>query len=275
MKMSLLNKEILSLILLGSLASCQPKNTAQVSSSIAMTASSKAATVASYKNKWSMLFPQANAFISPGIVDSTGSAVNLTNAWVCIKEIEFEAAEVHGASEVDGAEVAFKGPYFVDLLSSSPVTMDSQQISAGSFQRIKMKLHASGGVVPAGAPTQLSSNSIYIQGSVASKNFTFQLDDSTEVNIGGPKPVVPADGGSLLVEINMANVFKQINLTTITNNEVISASNRHAGTNLCASIDPSANDIYTCIRKGLEKHANFGKDNDGNHDLGASEDSVK
>ena len=138
-----------------------------------------------------------------------------------------------------------------------------------------MKLHSSGGVVPSGAPSQLSSNSIYLVGVVGARNFTFQLNDSTEINIGGANPVLPVDGGSLLIEVNLANIFKQINLSTVTNNELISASARHAGTNLCIAIDPSASDIYTCIRKGLEKHANFGKDSDGNGDLGASESKVK
>ena len=277
MKKSILSKETLSILLLGCLASCQPKATtsSQITAGISMTATSKAATVASYKNKWSFLMPQANAFISPGLVDSTGAGVNLTKAWVCIKEIEFEAAEVPGAAETDGTEVSFKGPYYVDLLSSAPTAMDTQQIAASAYQRIKMKLHSVGGVLSAGAPAELANNSIFLQGVVGARNFTFQLDDSTEINIGGPTPVVPADGGSLLIEINLANIFKQINLSTITDNEVISASARHAGTNLCVSIDPSANDIYTCIRKGLEKHADFGKDDDGNHDLGASEDSVK
>lgn len=275
MNQNMLTKVSLSILILGSLASCQPKATSQISSSISMTASSKAATVAINKNKWGFLLPLANAFVSPGIVDSTGAGVNLTNAWVCIKEIEFEAAEVHGVGEVDGSEVTFKGPYFVDLLSSTPVAMDSQQIAAAAYQRIKMKLHASGGTVPAGAPTELSNNSIFLQGVVGARNFTFKLDDSTEINIGGAKPVLPTDGGSLLIEINLANIFKQIDLTSVANNELISASARHAGVNLCNSIDLSAADIYTCIRKGLEKHANFGKDDDGNHDLGASEESVK
>lgn len=276
MKKSILSKASLSLVLLGCLASCQPKvTTSQITAGISMTASSKAATVASNKNIWSILLPQANAFISPSMVDSTGAGVNLTNAWVCIKEIEFEASEVPGAAEVDGDDISFRGPYYVDMLSSTPAALDTQLITAGTYQRIKMKLHSSGGVIPTGVPAQLSDNSIYLQGVVGARNFTFQLDDSTEINIGGANPVVPADGGSLLIEVNLANIFKQIDLSTVTNNEVISASARHAGTSLCNAIDASANDIYTCIRKGLEKHADFGKDSDNNGDLGASEDSVK
>lgn len=277
MKTNILTKATLSVLSLGCLASCSPKASSptMITSGIAMTATAKAATVASYNNKWSLLMPLVNAFVSPGLVDSTGTGVNLTNAWVSIKEIEFEAEEAHGTSETDGTEISFKGPYFIDLLSSSPTTIDTQQIPANTYHRIKMKLHASGGTVPQGTPAQLASNSIFIQGVVGARNFTFQLDDSTQINIGGPKPLVPADGLSLLVEINLANLFKQINFASITNNEVVSSSSRHAGANLCVSIDPNANDLYTCIRKGLEKHANFGEDLDNNHDLGANEDSVK
>lgn len=259
------------------LASCQPKTAANsmVSSSIAMTGSAKAATVAQQqktKNLLGLFLNQAYAFISPSMVDKNGGAVNLTTAWVSIKEIEFEAAETKGANEVDGSEISFSGPYYVDLLSNSPSALDTQAIPANDYRRIKMKLHASGGTLPTGVPTQLSSNSIYLVGSASGTNFSFELDDSTELNIGGANPILPKDGGSLLVEINLANIFKQIDLSGITSNELVNHSNRHAGINLCPSIDASAADLYTCIRKGLEVHADFGEDSDSNHDLAPDED---
>ncbi len=256
-----------------SFAGCQPRaSTSQVTSSIAMTGSSKAATVAKGKGLINLFLQQAYAFISPSMVDKNGTAVNLSNAWVSIKEIEFEAEEVHGAAEVDGNEIAFKGPYYVDLLSSSPVAFDTQPIAAVSYKRIKMKFHASSSALPAGVPTELTNNSIYLRGTIGANNFLFQLDDSTEVNIGGANPLVPAEGSALLVEVNLANVFKQIDMSTVANNETISSSARHARSNLCVAIDPSANDLYTCIRKGLEAQADFGEDKDGNHDLDVNED---
>lgn len=273
---SLLTKKIVGVVSLAVISSCAAKkdSTAQVVANFAMTGSSKAATVAQNKNLWSLLVPSAYAFVSPSVVDSMNNPITLSSAWVSIKEVEFETEEVAGAGEVDGNEVSFRGPYFVDLLSTSPMNLDTQSIPAGAYHRIKMKFHASGGAtVPASAPAQLASNSVVIAGQVNANNFEFRLDDGTEINIGGPSPVIPADGSRLLVEINLADVFKQIDMSTVTNNEVISASNRHATT--CPQIDASAQDIYTCVRKALEKRANFGKDTDGNGDLSGSEDAVK
>lgn len=254
---------------------CQPRATASsVSSNLKMTGSSKAATVALQNPQGliGLFLNQANAFVSPGIVDSTSSSVNLTNAWVVIKNVEFESAETREVGEVDGTEVSFKGPYYVDLLSNSPVVLDTQSVADIPYKRIKMKLEASNSSPPAGTPSALASNSIYLQGSVGGNNFTFQLDDGTELSIAGANPVVPTSGANLLIEVNLGNIFKQINLSSITNNEIIDHSNRHAGTNLCPSIDPSAGDLYTCIRKGLETHADFGEDQDKNDDLGSTED---
>ena len=258
-------------------SACQPSANAGatlVSSNLKMTGSSKAATVAqqSPRGKLSLLLNQALAFVSPGIVDSNSASINLTNAWVVIKEIEFEAAETEGAEEVDGSEVAFEGPYYVDLLSNNPVTLDTQPIPDNAYKRMKMKLHSSSAALPSGVPSELLGNSIFVQGTVGANNFTFLLDDSTELSIAGANPIVPAEGASLLVEVNLANIFKQIDMSSVTNNEVISHTNRHAGFNLCASIDASANDLYTCIRKGLETHSDFGEDKDGNDDLEPSED---
>ena len=277
MKRNLLKKTIMGLATASQIFGCaKTAQTTTVASGLAMTGSSKAATVAKYNGKslLSILLPKANALTAPaGMVDSTGLAIALSSAWVSIKEVEFEADEVKGAAETSGSEVSFHGPYFVDLLSNSPVALDTQQIAQIPYHRIKVQLHASGGALPLGAPSQLSSNSVVIAGPAGVNNFQFRLDDSTEMNIGGANSVVPADGGRLLIEINFADIFKQINMSSIVNNEVISASNRHATT--CPSIDASATDVYTCVRKALEKRGNFGEDRNSDGALEVGEESVK
>lgn len=261
-----------------SLSGCGKKNAtpSSVSSSLSMTAGSKSATVAMQKSWLDLVMPKALALVPATIVDSSGLTINLNSSWIVVRDIEFEASEVPGAAEVDGAEVSFKGPYFIDLLSISPVVLDTQSIPASGFQRIKMKLEKSGGTaLPPGAPSAMSANSIYVKGTVGLNNFTYQSDDGTEMNIGGAKAVTPVDKGQVLVEINFSNIFKQINMSTVVNNEVITSSARHAGANLCPLIDSSAQDIYTCIRKALEKNANVGEDADHNDSLDTTEHSVK
>lgn len=249
--------------------------------SFKMTAANKAVSVAMKPSIFDLLMPKAFALTPSTIVDSTGLNISLTQSWVVIKEVEFEATETKGSSEVDGTEIAFRGPYYVDLLSSAPVTLDSQPLPTTAFQRIKMKLDTSNGssALPSGAPAGLANNSIYLEGTIGSGGssvaFGYQSSDDTEINIGGASAVTPSAGAEVLVEINFSNVFKQINMSSVTNNEIISSSNRHAGTSLCNSIDPSAHDIYTCIRKGLEKQANVGEDSDHNGSLDSDEGKVK
>ncbi len=254
--------------------------TSTVSSSLSMTAANKTATVAMKPSLLDLLMPKAMALIPSTIVDSTGLSIALNSSWVVIKEVEFEAAELPGAGEVDGTEISFKGPYFVDMLSNAPAVLDNQAIPAAPFQRIKMKLEKAGGAaVPTSAPAALATNSIYLSGVIgtgsSAVNFQYQSDDGTELNVGGPAAVTPADGGQILVEINYSNIFKQINMSSVLNNELISSANRHAGAHLCDSINLSAGDIYTCIRKGLEKNADVGEDNDHSDTLDANESKVK
>lgn len=261
-------------------AGCSKSSSTPVTSSLNMTASNKTATVAMKPSLLDLIMPKAMALVPASIVDSTGLSIALSSSWVVIKEVEFEATETPGAGEVDGAEVSFKGPYFVDLLSNAPKALDTQAIPSTPFQRIKMKLEKAGGsALPTGAPAALSANSIYVAGVIgtggAAKNFIYQSDDGTEINVGGASAVTPAEGGQVLVEINFSNIFKQINMSGVVNNETISSGSRHPGTHLCDSIDTSASDIFTCIRKALEKHATVGEDSDRSGSLDVGESKVK
>ncbi len=264
-------------IVLGACSQANKDSASTVSVSFKMTSSGNAATVATLKPSfWNLLLNRAMAFMPSSIVDSNGATVTLNEAWVVIKEIEFKQEEVAGTDEVDGAEVEFEGPYYVDLLSSTPLALDTVSIPDQAIRRIKMKLHKAESTAPASAPAGINGNSIYVSGSVGANNFVVQMDDSTEFEIGGPTAVSATNGGDLLAQINLADVFKQIDLSGVTNNEVISSASRHSGTNLCLAIDASANDIYTCIRKGLEKHADFGEDSNGDDSLeSADDDTVK
>lgn len=279
MKLNNSLKAVLAASIGASLIGCAAKNnsaTTQVTSTFKMTGSGSAATVAMNKKPslWTAFVNAAYAMVPSVLVDSTGATVNLTSAWTVIKEVEFKSEETAG-SEDSQSEVEFKGPYFVNLLSNTPVALDTKAINQKSIKRIKMKLEASQASLPAGAPAGLANNSIYVAGSVGGNNFTFQLDDGTEIQIAGPHSFLPGENSELLVEIQLANIFKQINMSSVTNNEVIDHNHRHAGANLCQSIDASAGDLYTCIRKGLEKHADFGEDRNGDGDLESNEDHVK
>lgn len=251
-------------------------DTTTVSGSFKMTSSPSAATV-SWTEKYNpinWLLPMAKAFMPSVIVDSSGATVTLDNAWVVVKEVEFKSQEVAGVEDSE-IEISFQGPYVVDLLSNAPATLDAGSIPAMEIRRIKMKLHAAEeGILPAGSPAQLTDNSIYLSGTVGANAFSYESTDTTEFEIGGPNPILPNDGAEMLVAINLANVFKQIDLSGLPNGAAVSESSRYAGSNLCPLIDPSANDVYTCIRNGIRAHAEFGEDSDGDDDLDTEDESV-
>lgn len=250
--------------------------TTTVTTGIKMTSSASAATVAKYKRNsfLNALFPQAIALVPASIVDSTGATVSLSAAWLSVEQIEFEQTETRDGSEQDGAEVEFKGPYAVDLLAAHPVILETATLPDLPYRRIKMKLHkAENGLM--GAPSQLTTNSIYIAGTVGTRSFSYQSPDTTEYEIGGPNPILPKDGIDLLLSINLANVFKQINLSGVPNGAAIAQNNRYPGSNLCPSVNASAVDVYSCIRSALQLHGNFGNDDAGNGDLDSSSEKVK
>jgi hypothetical protein len=260
-------------------AGCSTEKSATdlVNANLMMTGSGQAATVAQLswpERLYNLLLPKAFAFTPASLEDASGTAMTLSEAWVLIEQIEFETEEVAGVDETDGDEVEFPGPYAVDLLSSSPIALDTQAIVAADYRRIKMKLHKAETAVT-GAPLQLVNNSIYFAGTVGANSFTYESDDTTEIEISGPDPVLPADGATLLIQIQLANIFKQIDLSGLPNGAAISNSNRYNGVSLCPDIDASANDVYTCIRNGLRQHADWGEDLDDDHDLDAMDVDVK
>jgi hypothetical protein len=260
------------------LASCNLAGTSPVSSGgvttgLTMTGSGQNAVAQSSSQKlFSLFVPTAIALTPPLLEDSGGLSVSLNEAWVVIKEIEFESQELADGSEEDGNEVEFEGPYFVDLLSDAPVSFGEAVLPATGIRRIKMKLHEAESL-PAEAPLSLNGKSIFFSGSVNGFSFTYAADDSTELEIGGPNPIVPTSAKDMLVVIRMADLFKKINLSSITSSTDIHSGNRVNVVGACPSIDASANDLYTCFRKGLSTEGNLGND-DGDKDLDSEDETV-
>lgn len=246
----------------------------KVSTSLVMTGSSQASTIAKYKiqHPWlSVFMPSAVALPAPSLVDSKGTIVSLSKAWIVIKEIEFKATETADAAE--SSEVEFQGPYVVDLLSATPSALGAADVPAATYRRIKMKLEKAA-TLPADAPAGLNGNSIYFESTVAGNQVTYSSDDGAEFQIGGAGGVDLSSSANLLVAIKVSDLFKMIDLSSVHSNIAISSTNRVPGTNLCPLIDASAADLYTCFRKGFEKAGKFGKDSDGDHEMGVGEDEV-
>ncbi|OYZ16012.1 MAG: hypothetical protein B7Y39_16260 [Bdellovibrio sp. 28-41-41] len=274
-------KYFLVALLLVLIGGCQKKSenttTGNPSMSMSMTSSSSNATAMNFKKFHFLDFINSPAFAFPApasLTDSAGNIVILTYNWVSIGEIEFKSTESEGAGEVDGSEIAFAGPYTIDLFSATPSAIGSSVIPSAQIQRIKFKLKKTD-VLPSAAPSGLSGKSIYISGQVAGHAFSYSTTEESEVQISGPKSVALSQGKTLLLEVHSANIIKKINLSSINAATEISESNRVIVANPCPGIDSSATDLFTCFRKGIESESNLGRDDDGNFRLDGSDEVVK
>jgi len=247
-----------------------------VATGFAITGSGQSATVAQSQMQklFNMFIPSAIALPPPALEDANALTVTLTDAWIVVEELEFKSDETAGEDEVDGEEIEFEGPFFVDLLSATPETFGEGSLPSAGVRRVKMKLHeAETGTLPAEAPADLDGKSIYLAGTVNGNNFTYAADDSTEFEIAGPTAVTPDASMDMLAVIRIADLFKKIDLSAITGTTNIDSGNRVTAVGACPTIDPSADDLYTCFRKGLETEADFGKDN-GDMDLDEEDETV-
>lgn len=222
-----------------------------------------------------LLIAPVYAFPPPGsLLDSNGNTVVLNLYWINMGEIEFKASETPDSGEVDGDDVKFQGPYTVDLFNSSPEVLEMSSLSNVGLRRIKLKL-VKVSSLPASAPAGLTGKSIYISGQVNGHTFSFSTTEESQVEIAGPQAVSPINNKSFLLEFKTADLIKKINLSAITGTTDIDETNRIPATSPCPQIDSSADDLFTCFRKGLETESNLGRDDDGNFNLDTDEDSVK
>ena len=169
----------LSLFISGCNQNVTSVSKSNVTTGLTMTGSGQPAVALTNTQKFfSFFIPSAVALTPPVLLDSTSLSVNLNEAWVIIKEIEFESQEIPGVGEEDGEEVEFSGPFFVDLLTDAPISFGEAVIPASGIRRVKMKLHEAE-TLPASVPIELTSKSMYLSGTVNGVAFSYSADDST------------------------------------------------------------------------------------------------
>ncbi len=247
--------------------------------SFSVTGSAQSATVAmKLKNIWQFvvlsILTTANAFPPPNsLVDAVNNNILLNQMWISIGEIEFKMEEADSGSEVPEVKNDFTGPYTIDLFDATPVSLQSGTVSTSALRRIKVQLIRTSSL-PAGAPAELLNNSVVLSGTVNGNTFSFVTEEETTFEVSGPNAVNLSENASVLLQINSANLIKRIDLSAITTSMIISDSNKVSATNPCPLIDASANDLFTCFRKGLESESKLGKDDNGNFEFEDGEDSV-
>ena len=234
-----------------------------VATNFAITGSGMNATV---KSSWS-IFPSAYALTPPPLLDANLANVDLNEAWIVVKKVHFFRSSNPDAYATSADH--YQGPFFVDLLDGTPEPFGKITLYPEGLRRVKMLLHKSNSL-PAGVPAALAGNSIYFRGMVNGFNFTYASDDTTDIQVYGENAVYPESGKNLMMTIRIADLFKKIDLSAITADTDISATNRVNAVNPCPLIHASATNLYTCFRQGLNKEAKFGKD-EGDDDLDDSE----
>ncbi len=209
------------------------------------------------------LVAQAIALPPPLLKDSTNAAISLNEAWISVKQVEFKSTEYATVGEVSGDSVSFQTPTAVNLIAASLSNFGQARIGA-SLRRVRMQV-STVDVLAAGAPMGLLNKSFYWQGTVGARSFIFNSTEGYEYDLAGPNGVTLTENSNVLLSVQIANIFRKINMTNVTDGSVINQNTRIAAVNPCPLINASATDIYTCFKDGLKTESNLGKDenNDG------------
>lgn len=276
LKFKLIFNAMLFVIILNGCAKNENTTTGNPFVALAMTSSPANSSVAkNNKTIWDLLLPKSFAYPPPALLlDAVGNNVTITSIWINFRQIEFKYDEVASGSEADGDSVEFDSIHSVDLLSNSPQPFVSGNINISNMRRVKLKL-AKTSTLPIGAPNDFLGKSIFISGAVNGQTFTFSTQDETVIEIAGPTLVSALENRTLLIELQIANLIKKTNLSSIVAMTNINDTNRIPFTNPCANIENGASDLFTCFYKGLEKESNLGRDDDGDYVLDPDEVKVK
>lgn len=223
---------------------------------IAVTATDQPLPLA-YSPLWNLLFPSAWALPVTGVVDANSNTIRIDESWISIKNIRIEMS-----GDLSSDDTRLDGPFIVDLLSENASLLADVNID-GAVDELRWELEKTQlADLPPEAPVELEDNSFILVGKINSiTDFTFISDESTSMRFES-ETFTPANS-NLVINILLKELFSKINLTSVTDNEVISSSSEHPTIGSeCPEIDPSANDLYTCFRKGLESEAVLGNDSD-------------
>lgn len=274
---------ITSILLFFILISCEKKSNGTstgnpMTVSLSVTGSSQISNVVKNfmpKFLFEIIFVEkAVALPPPALVDSNGTSVILNQAWISLKSIEVKTSEIMDGSE--GSEVKLVGPYAIDLLSNPAQTLGSFSTELQFIKRFRADFHKMETTeLPAGAPVELANQAIYFSFSVGGHSVILQSDEGIEYELSGPNGVTIFEGSPLLLSIITVDLFKKINLSSITGNTVINASNKVSASNPCPLINASATNLYDCFKDGLKSEANFGRDTDDDGELSINEETVK
>ena len=258
------------------LAGCEEDDTTtkepQGTTSLTMQASNAAHTTG-LQAMWRNLrraagFSEAYAIASG--TDGGGNVLDLTDFQVAIEKIKFKSEDEDSAALDDDADVEFEGPYAVDLLdAAAPLAqaLGDVEVPAGVYDGIRFVMHKSSELA---ATEPLFDRSIYIAGTFTpgggtATPFVMWHDTGENFDLSGTNGFQVTEGqtgNDLIVDFKLQSLFTGINLSTCTTPLDINPGT--AETNCRAIADT--------LKDNIKAAADFGKDDDGDGDVGEDED---
>lgn len=212
--------------------------------------------------------------------------IDLTDAWVLVKEIEFEHEDDEETADSDINKLEFIGPYMVDLLTGVTYPELPQiSIDTGLYTDIEMdieKLNPSdrSGLtgLDSGVADTLEGYSLYLSGTYTegstTVDFTLYYDQTDEFEFSAQgestKGFVIDDTGlnDIIVAFRLNEWFRFDNSDT---NNGLSVSFPDASADIV--LDANTNDdVMDVIEDNIEDSAEYGEDDDDDGQLSDDED---
>ena len=213
----------------------------EIKSSLVVTGStseSLAAHAGPFRHLVEMLFPSAFALPPPSLLDSQGVAVDLTDAWLSLKEIRLHA-EKSGDGSAD--DLKLEGPFVVDLLDETPASLGEVSLTT-TLKRIRWKLDRVTSLRD-DAPAALSGQSLLLQATRGGVDFTLVSDDNGSFSIAGDTSVTPEEGVGLVAVLRRSMRARTISTPASergSNPKLISARTRGAISTSMGTTKPCA-----------------------------------
>jgi len=260
-----------------------------------------AGSVTKARSQWGVT--QSDSVVLP-VKDVNGlqiGTLTLTDARVALKDIELESED---ENEGEDLELDFPGPFVVDLIHNTVIpAQDTVIVDSGRYTQIEIKLDKiegdeddEGGIQLVDPSDPLFGNSIYLEGtytgatdsgSVTSVPFilSFDFNETFELSGVGDSAVgfIAEEGvvNPIIIAFRLARWFSfsdtetnpdgvDFNLLTVlqdTSGQPIIILDEKAGDTSDAN-----KEIREVIEENIEESADYGKDKDGDGELGSDED---
>ncbi|WP_196159394.1 hypothetical protein [Reinekea sp. G2M2-21] len=231
------------------------------------------------------------------VTDTAGNVsgnINMTEAWMVVKEIELEHEDDDDTADLDESKLEFIGPYALDLLSGMTYpALPEVTIDTGLYADIELDIEklASEDLVgmpdlPQGVADKLLTYSLYIEGSYTSADgttyvaipFTLSYDQTDEFEFSGTDfsaGFVVDDQGinDIIVAFRLNEWFRFDNTETNSDNWTLEDAviNNGNGDEIMLSGNTNS-EVMNVIEDNIEDSAEYGKDEDGDHELDEDED---